>query len=209
MRFQYSQAIHVGNECTINLQCRSDAGSGMDRWCWHRKRRRWFSSHPNISIHLDIRSKEIEDEETSQIKEEKVTEKTESKEDKKSENKDGLSTSEKAILAEQKKTEEDSTSAKDSAESGDTEEPDSNPVKKRGRKPKAKEWLEIKISQNPDWQGWCDNRKCLYSAQLIVWLRILLTAILPLTVLCQYCYCWEAGPPTDGRSSHHSFKTIL
>lgn len=72
-------------------------------------------------------------------KEEKVTEKTESKEDKKSENKDGLSTSEKAILAEQKKTEEDSTSAKDSAEPGDTEEPDSNPVKKRGRKPKAKE----------------------------------------------------------------------
>lgn len=76
--------------------------------------------------------------EPAETKEEK--QKTDSEEAKTSEKKDALSTSEKAILAEQqKKSEEDSTSTKDNAEQDDPEEADSSSVKKRGRKPKAKE----------------------------------------------------------------------
>ena len=73
---------------------------------------------------------------------ESKNQKTDSEEAKTSEKKEELSTSEKAIIAEQqKKSEEDSTSTKDNAEKDDpeTEEADSSSVKKRGRKPKAKE----------------------------------------------------------------------
>ena len=76
--------------------------------------------------------------EPAETKEEK--QKTDSEEAKTSEKKDALSTSEKAILAEQQnKSEEDSTSTKDNAEQDDPEEADSSSVKKRGRKPKGKE----------------------------------------------------------------------
>ena len=78
--------------------------------------------------------------EPAETKEEK--QKTDSEEAKTSEKKEELSTSEKAIIAEQqKKSEEDSTSTKDNAEKDypETEGADSSSVKKRGRKPKAKE----------------------------------------------------------------------
>ena len=78
--------------------------------------------------------------EPAEMKEEK--QKTDTDEAKTSEKKDVLSTSEKALIAEQqKKSEEDSTSTKDATDKDDPEpeESDSSTVKKRGRKPKAKE----------------------------------------------------------------------